>query len=159
MVYWFQLNHLSPKIKWCMLDLESEVMRGLGSIPAGIIFVISIFAFSSSLWKTQINHLAQSVACVSCHILRGSGMPIPRLEPMLEHMQVCGSEVAQLPCWLPRGQQVSYLRWIWGIHCTQATKHASEGIHLGFETRTDITRSLIQSYQWPHKKDWRSPKI
>ena len=51
----FPLNHLSPNIKWCMnrslkislsstcqvsierrvLDLESEVMRGLGSIPTG----------------------------------------------------------------------------------------------------------------------------
>ena len=26
-----------------------------------------------------------------------------------------------MPCWLPRRQQVSHQRWIWGIHCLQAT--------------------------------------
>ena len=35
---------------------------------------------------------------------------------------------------LPRGQKVSHHRWIWGIHCTQAMNHASEGIYLGLET-------------------------
>ena len=34
----------------------------------------------------------------------------------------------------------------------QAMKHASEGIHSGFETRTDITRIPKQGHQWPHKK-------
>ena len=32
-------------------------------------------------------------------------------------------EKAWLPCWLLRGQQVSHQRLIWGIHCTQMTKH------------------------------------
>ena len=39
-----------------------------------------------------------------------------------------------LPCSPLRGQQVSHQRWIWGFHCTQATKHACEGIHPGFKT-------------------------
>ena len=32
-------------------------------------------------------------------------------------------------------RQVSHHRWIWGIRCVQARKHASEGIHPGFETQ------------------------
>ena len=46
-----------------------------------------------------------------------------------------GIKKARLPCWLSRGQQVLHQRWIWGIHCTQAMKHTSEGIHPGFETQ------------------------
>ena len=42
---------------------------------------------------------------------------------------------AQLPCWPLYSQQVSHQRWIWGIHCVQARKHTSEGIHPGFETQ------------------------
>ena len=30
-------------------------------------------------------------------------------------------------------RQVSHQRWIWGICCVQARKHASQGIHPGFE--------------------------
>ena len=30
---------------------------------------------------------------------------------------------------------VSHQRWIWGFHCVQVTKHASDGIHPGFETQ------------------------
>ena len=40
-----------------------------------------------------------------------------------------------LPCWPPSGQQVSHQSWIWGFHYMQVTKHASEGIHPGFETQ------------------------
>ena len=47
---------------------------------------------------------------------------------------------ALLPCWPQIGQQVLHQRWVWGIHCAQATKYISEG------------------YQWLHKKDWRPPK-
>ena len=32
-------------------------------------------------------------------------------------------------------RQVSHQRWIWGIHCAQARKHTSKGIHPGFETQ------------------------
>ena len=32
-------------------------------------------------------------------------------------------------------QWVSHQRWIWGIRCAQVRKHASEGIHPGFETQ------------------------
>ena len=44
--------------------------------------------------------------------------------------------MAGLPCWLPRGQQVSYPRWVWGFHCTQVMKHASHRIHSGFVTQS-----------------------
>ena len=30
------------------------------------------------------------------------------------------------PRWPPRGQQVLHQRWIWGCHCAQVKKHASE---------------------------------
>ena len=44
--------------------------------------------------------------------------------------------MAQLPCWLPRGQQVSQQRGIWGFHCTQVTKHVSVDIHPSFKTQS-----------------------
>ena len=44
-------------------------------------------------------------------------------------------EMAQSPCWLPRGQQVLHQRWIWGICCVQTTKHTSDRMQPGFETR------------------------
>ena len=50
-------------------------------------------------------------------------------------------------------QQVSHQRWLSGIHCMQATKHASEGSTLALKPRGDVARSLKQGYQWPHKKD------
>ena len=38
----------------------------------------------------------------------------------------------------------------------QVKKHASEGIHPGFEkARADISRSLKQGCQCPHRKDRR----
>ena len=61
-------------------------------------------------------------------------------------------ETTRLPCWLPRGQQVSHEKWIWGICCTQATKQAREST-VALKPRADITRSPKQGYQWPHKKD------
>ena len=33
----------------------------------------------------------------------------------------------------PEFGRCSTERWIWGLYCTLATKHASEGIHAGFE--------------------------
>ena len=61
--------------------------------------------------------------------------------------------------WSPRGQQVSHQRWIWGIHCTQATKHVSQGSTLAFKLRADVIRSRIQGYQWTYKKDLCHSKI
>ena len=37
--------------------------------------------------------------------------------------------------WLPRGQQVSHGRWIWGFCYMQAMKNASKGNNAGFETQ------------------------
>ena len=60
------------------------------------------------------------------------------LDPELEAQQcLCAStwiKTARLPCWLPRGQQVLYQRWIAVFNCMWATKHTIEGIHPGFKT-------------------------
>ena len=66
-----------------------------------------------------------------------------------------GIEMDQPPCWLPRGQQVSHQRWIWGIYCTQVMKHASERIYPGKSRRHQKSK---QGYQWPHKKRLMSSK-
>ena len=43
----------------------------------------------------------------------------------------------------------------------QVTKHTSKGSTLGMMmiSRGDVTRSLKQGYQWPHKKDSCPPKF
>ena len=78
----------------------------------------------------------------------------PGILPLLN---ACG-ECDWLPCWLPRGQQVSHQRWIWGIHCAQARKHASKGSTLALKPRADITRNPKPGCQRPHKKDLCPPK-
>ena len=50
-------------------------------------------------------------------------------------------ECDRLPCWPSGGQQLLHQRWISGIHCTQATKHASEGSILALKPREDVIRS------------------
>ena len=40
----------------------------------------------------------------------------------------------------------------------QARKHASKST-LALKPRADITRSLKQGYQWPHKKDMCPPNF
>ena len=61
------------------------------------------------------------------------------LAPLLEPHQCLFAgtwkKMVQLPCWLPKGQQVSHHRWIQGLSCTQATKHTSKRIHPGFKTQ------------------------
>ena len=42
----------------------------------------------------------------------------------------CMNEMAQLPCWQPRGQQVLHWKWIWVICCMQVTKLASKGFEI-----------------------------
>ena len=60
--------------------------------------------------------------------------------------------------WPPRGQQVLHQKWIWVLHCVQARNQASEGSILALKPRVDVTRSLKQGCQWPHKKDWSPSK-
>ena len=55
--------------------------------------------------------------------------------------------MAQLPCWQPRGQQVSCQRWIWGFHCAHWSKGwctQVRGSTLALKPRADITRSPKQ---------------
>ena len=58
-----------------------------------------------------------------------------------------------------RGRQVSHRRWIWWIHCAQASKHASEGSTLALKPRAEVTRSPKKGHQWPHIKGSRPTKI
>ena len=73
---------------------------------------------------------------------------LTRVPSMLVHKYM--DETPWLPCWPPRGQQVLHQRWILGICCPQAMKHATEGIHTGFETQGRHHQK--QDYQWFHKK-------
>ena len=70
-------------------------------------------------------------------------------------MKVC--EHKSLPdaksCWPPRGQQVSQQGWIWGIHCTQATKHSSELSSLTLTPPDLDFWWRLPWYQFPHRKD------
>ena len=70
-----------------------------------------------------------------------------RVPLMLKHVDQKGSDGHQ-------GQQVLHQKWIWGIHCTQISYHASKGFTLALNSRVDVTRSPKQRYEWPHKKDW-----
>ena len=94
--------------------------------------------------KPSTNHTAIVRVCVNPSIL------------LLLH--AC-RECDQLPCWLPRDQQVLHQRWIWGICCAQTRKHASEGSILALKPRADITRSQKQGYQWPQKELLSSKKF
>ena len=61
---------------------------------------------------------------------------------------------ARLPCWPLYIQQVSHQRWIWGICCAQARKHASEGIHPGFKTRGRHQQVQNRSISGPTKSTY-----
>ena len=90
--------------------------------------------------------------------------PGHRFEPRLRHwchqcLWICLTAASM---WvkvarLPRGQQVSHQRWIWGIARRQESMQVSPPWLL--KPRADITRSPKQGYQWPHKKDICYPKI
>ena len=41
----------------------------------------------------------------------------------------------------------------------QVIKHASKGIHLGFEKQRDVISSPKQGYQWLHKKTYVHQKF
>ena len=91
--------------------------------------------------------IVQSAERLSCLTLWGGAMVDPRLKPhqcLFASMRISTAQ-------LPRGQQVSHQRWIWGFCCTQATKHAREGIQPGFETQGDITISPKQGISGPTK--------
>ena len=46
--------------------------------------------------------------------------------------------------YMPTGQQVSHQRGILGFRWTRPTKHASKGMHPGFQPRRDVSRSHEQ---------------
>ena len=49
------------------------------------------------------------------------------------YRHVCMIEKARLPCRPLCSQHVQHQRWIWGIHCAQATKQSSEGSTLALK--------------------------
>ena len=81
----------------------------------------------------------------SCHTLQQHAQSQVRFPPMLVHTSASTLVLmTRLPCWLPRGQQVSHQMWIWGIDYTQAMKHASKGSIVALKPREDVTRSPKQ---------------
>ena len=94
-------------------DWVSVTFYGASSLMYPTAWTGSIF------WDRSI---AQSVARVSCHMLRGSSP--------LDH----GLKPRQCLYKAVKKSEVSHQRWIWGIYSMQATKHASKGIHPGFES-------------------------
>ena len=62
-------------------------------------------------------------------------------------------EMARLPCWLPRGRQVSHQRWISGnVYHVRLRQVRIRLPTLTLKPRGDVTRSPKQGYQWPHKR-------
>ena len=44
-------------------------------------------------------------------------------------------------------------------HCTQVVKYTRKRSTLALTLRTEVIKSLKEGYQWPHKKNWCSPKF
>ena len=78
----------------------------------------------------DMTHLVEYPSCHS-HTLWDS-------QPILVYNYV--DEMVQLPCWPPKGQQMSHHRWIWRISCLQVMKHASERNHPALKPRAHATR-------------------
>ena len=60
---------------------------------------------------------------------------------------------------LPRGQQVSHQRWIWGFHWTQAINHTSKGIHPGFQTQGRLHKKSKTGVSVVPQKELMSSKF
>ena len=74
-------------------------------------------------------------ACLVTAVRQQHPPPRTWAAPMLVYVQTGGSEMAQLPSWLARGQQVSHQKWIWGIHVMQTTKHINAGFTLSLKPK------------------------
>ena len=98
-----------------------------------MIFWSSKFIYKSQKKKTHTN----------------SYEPRPELPPMFADTSVSTwIEKAQLPYWPLYSQQVLHQRWIWGICCVQARKHASEGSTLAlnpWQTSPEVQNRSISS--------------
>ena len=121
-------------------------------------FVVNHCCFSfSGKYCCTLDSFPKSPKHQSCKLVRFSSA-----KPMLTRGKMSAGtwiEKARLPCWPLYSQQVSHQRWISGIHCMQATKHASEGSTLSLKPRGDVTRSPKQGYQWFHEKDLCPPNF
>ena len=79
----------------------------------------------------RVHKVSNKIACITDG--HGSSPEPPlRLADTSADMWI---KMAKLPCWPLHSQQVLNQRWIWGIHCVQTRKQASEEIYPGFETQ------------------------
>ena len=74
------------------------------------------------------------------------------VSPILKDMWKCVNKKGSAAMWWSSGQQVLHQIWIWGIYCTQVSKHAGEGSTLALKARADVTRSLKQGMIGPTKR-------
>ena len=118
--------------------------------------VDSVSAYYAFCFFNKISGRGRRVDSVSAYY--AGGLPIESQQPTSATYVTC-RECNWPPCWPLYSQQVSYRRWISGIHGTQVTKHTSEGSTLALKPKGDVIRSPKQGYQWPHKKDSCPPKF
>ena len=109
-----------------------------------------------TLWPSRSGRVVYSAVLVAQMVVGSSPKPPPMLADMSAGVWI---KKARLPCWPLYSQQVLHQRWISGIHCTQVTKHASEGSTLALKPRGDVARSPKQGYQCPTKRSYVLQKI
>ena len=146
-------------IEWRLNRLKVHPRREKAKTKVKMIFDVQNFFFD--LFRWFFDFLAFAFAFALCDwpllsfSLRGTRHITGSSPTKSSTCASTGIEMDQPPCWLPRGQQVSHQRWIWGIYCTQVMKHASERIYPGKSRRHQKSK---QGYQWPHKKRLMSSK-
>ena len=146
-------------IEWRLNRLKVHPHREKAKTKVKMIFDVQNFFFD--LFRWFFDFLAFAFAFALCDwpllsfSLRGTRHITDSSPTKSSTCASTGIEMDQPPCWLPRGQQVSHQRWIWGIYCTQVMKHASERIYPGKSRRHQKSK---QGYQWPHKKRLMSSK-
>ena len=81
------------------------------------------------------SHLYMSVHVKCGHDNQRTGIKNVQFFIMLSSCENWVTQILKILIQLDSSHQYKNLRWIWGIRCAQASKHASERIHPGFETQ------------------------
>ena len=133
---------LSPKLELLMEDSAGNWCEETNRcIPYGYCLVEMVSDWENDkLGKVGRAGLAWSVRRLSCYMLWGSDM--------LDHGSRSHLYASMWikTVWQPRGHQVLHQRWIWGIHCLQATKYTTQP---GFDTegrRYQKPQTGVQGY-------------
>ena len=156
-----------PKPTCCVASVHSHISRrSLMPLWKNVdesSYITETVVFDVELWTRFITLTekratsSQWPSSLQCLTVVGSSHEPP---PVLADMSAgTWIEKAWLPCWPLYSQQVLHQRWISGIHCTQATKHASEGLTVALKPRGDIIRSPKQGYQWPRQNLKKKKKV